>query len=169
MTSLEWFSACLVLGGLAAAGAYTYAFNRGSSRLKNTDGDDLSEASAKDALHRQQESERELGEAVGRADLAASSAEAAAARAEAALQAIEASRVRRRTTNIQFSTPASMAYTPGARLSLAHPLVKMGLGFNPDSGFIVAAASDHATEHGTEAPSPERSSTSTYEYSLTRQ
>lgn len=168
MTSLELFSAFLILVGLAAAGAYTYALNRGSSRLKDTDADGLSGGSAQEALHRQQESERELGEAVGRADLAASSAEAAAVRAEAALQALEALRVRRTTTNIQFST-AAMAYTPGARLNLMHPFPGIGWGISPDGGFIVGAACDRVTERETEAQSPERSSASSYEYSSTRQ
>lgn len=169
MTSLELFSACLILAGLAAAGAYTYAFNRGSSRLKNTDADGLSEASAQEALHRQQEGERELGEAVGRADLAASSAEAAAARAEAALQALEALRIRRTTTNIQFTTGSAMAYAPGARFNLMHPFPGAGLGASPDDGFTVAAADNRGTEREMERLSPERSSASTYEYSSTRQ
>lgn len=169
MTSLDLFSACLVLGALVVAGAYTYALNRGSSRLENTGADGLSEASASEALNRQQESARELGEAVERADLAASSAEAAAARAEAALQTLEASRVRRRPTSIQFATASAMTYTQGAKFNLVHSSVKAGLGINPDNGVIVRAASDLATEGGTEAPSPERSSASPYEYGSTRQ
>ena len=84
MTSLELFSACLVLGGLAAAGAYTYTLNRSSPRSRDTDADNLSDTSTRDALHRQEAGEKKFEEFVTRADLAASSAEASAVRAEAA-------------------------------------------------------------------------------------
>lgn len=169
MTSVELFAACLSLGGVVAGGIYTYALNRSASQIKDTDGDGLSEASAKEVLHRQQESERKVEEAVGRADLAASSAEAAAARAEAASQALEPVRVRRTATNIRFSAGSAMAYTPGARTKLMHPFSGKVFSDIPGADFTVEAAYGPLTERGTEGSPPEQSSTASYEYSSTRQ
>jgi len=168
MTSLELFSVFLTLGGAAAAVMYTYALNRSPSRPKSSEDDGSSETLTKEAQARHQASEKQLEEAVTRADLAAASAESAAARAEAASQVRGVSRVMQKANGAYILATADLAETLSAGLNLkqytvVHPFGGTSTVLGPDDKFVTETTSRYLIEAGIEGSSSEQKAASTPE------
>lgn len=168
MTSLELFSVWLTVGGLVVAGIYTYAVNRSPSHLKGSEADGSSETLTKETQARHQASEKQLEEAVTRADLAAASAEAAAVRAEAASQARNASQVRQ-AASVVYASAAAMAGKPYAGLNLkqymvVHPSGGIGPVVGQDGSFMLESISGRVIKAEAEEQSARQGDASTPNY-----